>query len=448
MTGVRILSVDWHLDHPTVRRGTFFDSSSFSAYEVVFVDPERISGHWTTDVAVQADGVRRTDPSRDRGFGRTLVDWMSKRRSETEDLLVRGGGLVVCQLRPRGAALEVGSAGAPTERVDRYTWLPSVSLVDRHHQLTFPSNSRFLARRGTDVVPESSDSPFADYIEAFVDRIAYTAVYQDLLSTPIERFATVLARNRVGDIIALEIPFDDGRLVLLPPVQDVPVLRETEVLLECVKRATDRPGFVSMPDWLPAYVVDGEEELADELAGLVERRDTLNAKIDEVQAKLEDKTRYKKALYAKGRAYLRPAIAAAFRALGFDVDEQVDTLRLTSNEGDALVAFSATETSTVGLPPYRKLLTAVDRAVTDGDGHHKGILIVSGSRELDPKRRPTQYSDDVLRGCQAHGFCLVTTYQLFKLVRKALQAKDKRSLPPLRRAVLETDGSFRDADAS
>ncbi|MBU0595577.1 hypothetical protein KJ567_02690, partial [Candidatus Bipolaricaulota bacterium] len=298
-----------------------------------------------------------------------------------------------------------------------------------------------------DVVLEESDSPFAAYLGRFAGNIVYSAVYQDLLSTPIDRFATVLARNRVGDILALEIPFDEGRLVLLPPVEGVSPAQEAEALLEAAEKASVRPAFFAVPDWLPGYLVPGEEELLNELAGLEERHATLAAKIAEVQGKLQERTRFNKILYPRGRFSYAPAVAESMRTLGFDVEEERDTLRLRSNEGDALVVAAAAEGNAVGLAPYRHLLSAVDRLVTDGEGHHKGILVVSGSRELDPKRRPTQFSPEVLRGCQSHGFCLISSYALFKLVQGAL-ADRKTDLAAVRRGLLECDGEFRPADAS
>ncbi|RLE37573.1 hypothetical protein DRJ12_02675, partial [Candidatus Acetothermia bacterium] len=391
---------------------------------------------------------RRTDPERDRGFGRTLKGWMQRRRAEADDLLKRGGGIIVCRLRPRGEPLEIVSTGTPPERIDRYSWLPSISLVDRHHQLSFPANGRFLPRRGEDIVLAGTGSPFEDYLREFAGHISYDAVYQDLLSTPIERFATVLARNRVGDIVALEIPFDEGRLILVPDIQGIPPAREAACLLEAVRKEAFRPAFVAPPDWLPSYPLPGEDELVDELTGLTERRDALALKVEETAKKLEEKTRYKLLLYGKGRFSFLPAVADAFRTLGFDVTEGGPELALQSPEGDAIAAAEATEEAQVGLAPYRRLREAVDRAITDGDGPHKGILVVSGSTGLDPKHRPTEFAPEVLRGCQAQGICLITSYRLFKLVQRALKGpRNKKSLADLRRLILECDGELRDAES-
>ncbi len=441
----RYLAVDWLLDHADVEREGFFDRSSFSAYDAVFVDPVSLARHWTDGTAPGPDGARRTDPERDRGLGRTLTAWMSKRREETDDLLRRRSGVLVLRLHPRGDVLEIGSPGAPPERVDRYSWLPHVSLVDRQHQLVFPSNGRFAPRRGQDAHVEASGSPFEGYLREFEGRISYTAVYQDLLSTPLERFATVLARNRVGDAIALEIPVDEGRLVLLPPIEGVSPSREADVLLEAVRAASARPPFVAKPDWLPAYTLPGEDALADEIAGLVERRDALSAKVEEVSAKLEEKTRCKTMLYGKGRTLFERAAADALRDIGFEVESRGDVWRLTSEEGDALVAMEASEEARIGLSAYRRLHREMDRAITEGEDPQKGIVLVSGSRELDPKRRPTQFAPEVLRGCTAHGYCLVTSYQLYKMLLRAQEEKAKKAQSALRRLLLETDGELRDA---
>lgn len=445
---IRPLSIDWRLDHPGIQQDEFFGRSSFCAHDAVLLDPISIPHHWMQGTAPGGDGIRRTDPERDRGFGRTLSAWMSRRREESEDLLKRGGGLLVCRLRARGEPLEIAASGAPAERIGRYSWLPTISLVDRHHQLTFPANGRFLPRHGTDVVFENSGSPFEDYLQTFEGHVVYDAVYQDLLSTPIARFATVLARNRIGDVLALEIPYDEGRLILVPPIDGVSPSHEAAALLDAIDRAAFRPAFTALPDWLPSYPLAGEEALVDELAGLTGRRDKLVEKVDEIEGRLAEKTKVKRILFAKGRFSFLPAVADAFSTLGFDVESVPERLVLRSDEGDAVVVAEASEEPRIGLPPYRRLRDAVDRAITDGDGHHKGILVISGSRELDPKRRSTQFSPEVLRGCSARGFCLVSSYQLFKLVERALADRGKKSLAALRRALLECDGEFRGADTA
>ena len=446
--GYRLLSVDWRLDHPSIEREEFFGRSAFSGCYAVFIDPQDVSHRWTSDIAPGGDGIRRTEPQRDRGFGRTLSAWMARRRTEAEDLLLKGGGLLVCRLRARGEPLEISSGEEPPERLDRHSWLPSVSLVDRQHQFSFPANGRFVPRHGRDVTFEESGSPFEAYLRRFEGNIAYDAVYQDLLSTPIDRFSTVLARNRVGDIVALEIPFDEGRLILVPPLVGVAPSQEAVALIEIVEKIAARPAFSSEPDWLPAYPVPGEEGLVDELAGLRKRHATLAAKVEEVEEKLREKTRIKRILYTRGRFSLLPAAADAFGVLGFEVQPSGDLLELRSDEGDAIVSVAAAEAEAIGLPPYRRLLNAVDRSVTEGDGARKGILVVGGSRELDPKRRPTQFTPEVLRGCQAQGFCLMTTYQLYKLVQRALEDPKDADHAATRRLLLECDGELRRVDTA
>lgn len=442
----RSLSIDWRLDHPAIQREGFFGRFSFSAYDVILIDPLEISGRWTHEVGISPDGVRRVDAQRDRGFSKTLTAWMSKRRAETEDLLKRAGGILVCRLRTRGEPLEIDSGSAPAEHLDRYSWLPSISLIDRHHQLVFPSNGRFVPRRGRDIVVEDSTSPFSEYIEQFQEFFVYDAVYQDLLSTPIDRFAKVLARNKVGDVLALEIPFDEGRLILVPPTEGVSPSHEASVLREVIDRMIDRPAFTAAPDWLPGYPLPGEDELRDELTRLDERQTAITEKLAELRGNWEEKTRHKRMLYTNGRFSFLPAVADGFRELGFDVAVEDGMLTLRSQEGDALVVAAAADGAKVELPAYRQLLTSIDQAVTDGDGRLKGILVVSGSRELDPKRRATQFSEGVLRGCTDQGYCILSSYHLFKLVQDALTAKSN-DYASTRRQLIECDGEFRGVEA-
>ncbi len=441
----RILSaVNWQLEHPEIRNTDFFEGSSFSAVDSLFIDPGPISDRWTYDVPVGKDGVRRTYMDSDRGFGRVVTKIIHQRRTEAADLLYKAGGLIVSRLHPRGEALEVVSTGGVAERIDRFSWLPSVSLVDKQHQLNFPSNGRFVPRRGNDIVFEGTDSPFEEYLHQFRGRLSYRAVYQDILSTPIERFATVLARNRVGDIVAVQIPYDEGLLVLLPLVEGVSPAEEALALTRATMRATLRLGFFSQPDWLPSYPIFGEDSLRDELASLIDRRNKLSEKIAEINGKLEATTRYKRILYTHGRASVIPAVADCLRALGFEVEEAGRDLIVRSNEGDAIVAIAATDSACVDLPSYRHLLDRVDRARTSGEGPEKGILVVNASCSIDPKRRPTEFTPQVLRGCKSQGFCLLTAYALYKLVQRVLADKPtKRELTHIRKVLIECDGEFR-----
>ena len=439
----RSLSIGWELVHPCIERTDFFSAPSLASADTVFIDPEGISDHWSTQFPTEKDGRRCTYTQYDRGFGHVLVNLMAKRRTEASDLMLKAGGLILCRLRPRGEALNVISQNARNTQINRYSWLPNLSLVDRQHQLTFPSNSRFLPRRGKDLVLEKTGNPFEEYLHTFGEKIVYHAVYQDLLTTPVDHFATVLARNKVGDIVSLEIPFGEGRLVLLPPVEGVSSSQEAAVLMEAATTSILRPAFFAEPDWLPAYPLSGEEALRDESLRLTDRKEKLANKIDEISSKLEQVTRYKRILFTQGRFSLFPAVADAFRALGFDVERMNQHLVLRSEEGDATCISEASEQAAIGVTSYRQLLSLVDHARTAQEEATKGILVVSGSRELDPKRRPTQFTPEVLRGCKSQGFCLLTTYELFKLVQKALAEKEPNTMTEMRRSLLECDGEFR-----
>jgi hypothetical protein len=441
----RFLALDWTLRHPEILLGSFYEAPSLAAFRAVFVDPQAITSRWRHDVPVERDGRRRTYSEADYGLGHTLAQLMVRRRREGGDLLRRGGGVILCRLRPRAEALEIVRRDGPEERIDRYSWLPVVSLVDRQHQLTFPANGRFVARRGRDVYLEGSGSPIEEYLKAFSGHVEYTAVYEDLLSTPIERFGTVLARNRVGDILALEIPFDDGILVLLPPVVGVSPDREGSAVVEATRAAADRGGFVAEPDWTPSFPYPGEEPLRDEMGSITKRRERLDAKIQEATEKLGSLLLPKPMLYAKGRRALLPSVGAALGVLGFDVAAEGDHVIARSDEGDALVLASAVDTAAVDIGSYRQLLKLVDRAHTEQGDLLKGILVVSGSRELDPRHRPTQFSPAVLRGCQAQRFCLITAYDLYKLTVAVAEADDALLAADLRRQLTECEGEFRGA---
>jgi len=446
--GRKFLAVDWQLEHSDLENGSFVDAPSFAGYDALFIDPSRINDLWVYDVPCEKDGLRRTYVENDRGFGKVIIRLIERRRMEIDDLLRKGGGIVVCRLLPRSEPLEVMSNSGRLERLNRSSILPPISLVKKNQHFIFPANVRFLPRCGQDIVVEKTDHPFADYLRAFTDKFIYQSVFKDLMASSLEEFVTVLARNKVGDIIALSIPFDEGRLILVPPTYDLPSRREAEVLLSAVAAATERPLFAPAPDWLPAYPIPGEDGLRDELDSLNERVDKLCAKKAEVEQRLDQLIVYKRILYTKGRFSLFSAIRQSFRVLGFEVPQPEEykedwDLLLRSDEGDAIGVIAATESTPVRLKHYHSLLRQVDGALVESAHRYKGILVVNAEREKDPKHRGTQFSSEVLRGCQAQRFCIISTYQLYKMVKDVFTDQDKSRAAHWRKKILETDGEIK-----
>ena len=436
----RLLAVEWMLAHEGLAREGFFDSPSFSSVDAVLIDPLSIASHWAT-VGIDGSGDRRTHRGHDLGLGRAVSSVMARRRREASDLLLKAGGTLVCRLRPRGRPLHILSDDGPSERIDRYSWLPSVSHVDRQYHLSFPANSRFVPRRGTDIHLAGTDSPFEEFLKRVAGNLEYEAVCQDLLETPIEHFATVLARNRIGDVIAVEIPYGEGRLVLVPPTRGVSPASEATALVEALMKVGTRSGFEGAPDWISSYETTGEPALRDELTSLTNRRDKLNAKIEETQKRYNTTTLMKRLLFAQSQAALRQAGEDACRALGFELETTPDGLIIRSPEGTARMMFAASD-SAVDIQPYRRLLKFIDRARTENTDPKKGILVVNGFRHLDPRQRSTEFTEPVRRGCKSQGFCLMTSYDLFRL---AIQDGDSdgRAAAALRKKILETDGVFK-----
>ncbi|MCI2425811.1 hypothetical protein LM597_00040 [Candidatus Acetothermia bacterium] len=445
--GRKFLAVDWQLEHSEFESSNFTDAPSFAGYDALFIDPSGICNLWIYDVPCEKDGVRRTYVENDRGFGKVISRLIERRRLEIDDLLRKAGGIVVCRLLPRSEPLEVMSNSGRLVRLNRGSIFPSISLTKRNQHFVFPSNVRFLPRCGRDVFVEKLHHPFIDYLRTFADKFIYQAVFKDLMSTSIEEFVTVLARNKVGDIIALSIPFDEGRLILIPPTHGIPSRHESEVLLTAIAEATERPLFAPAPDWLPAYPVPGEDGLQDELASLTERIDKLSAKKAEVAQQLDQFLVYKRILYTKGRFSLFSAVRQSFRVLGFEVPQPEEyeddwDLLLRAAEGDAIGVIVATESTPVGLEDYRRLRRQVDDALVESAHRYKGILVVNAEREKDPKRRETQFSPDVLRGCQVQRFCIISTYQLYKIVKEILTDRDETRAAHWRKTILETDGEL------
>ncbi len=436
---MRILSLDWDIDGSGIERASLHDADSLASYEAVLIDPRGIPELWVPHVAPDRDGVRRIVPGYDRGLARALENLFSVRRTELEGLL-RAGGLVVVRLRAPGEPVEIAPPDGPPRRLDAYAFLPSISLTRERQFLPFPRGVRFLPRAGKDLQALDLSHPLAGYL-AQVRR--YEAVIVSPLGLPLEEFGGVLLRNRIGDVLAWDIRFGEGRLLFVPPTELSPRAEAERLLPGLSSLLEEIPPAEAHPEWLSRFTLPPEEtirreleEVTAELAGLERRRAELRERLREFEA-------VRGLLYPAGTKGLLRAGMRAFRFLGFEITaDEVDpqAFRVESPEGRGLVRVAWSPAGPVSLGPYRPLLLALDHLRLEmGEALH-GLMLVAGETSIDPKRRGPRYTESLRRACEEHGISLVTGEELFGAVDAVLKGADP---VPVRRSLLSASGPWR-----
>ena len=128
----RILAIGAEAEHARIENSAFHGVAPLTDYAHVVIDPLGVSGLWR-NVAPGPHGRLTTNAETDGGLGRTLLEVVRRRRREAAEL-VRGGGTLLCFLRPVGKPLHIrrrGQQGQSVAIVHTYSWLPDESSLAR-----------------------------------------------------------------------------------------------------------------------------------------------------------------------------------------------------------------------------------------------------------------------------------------------------------------------------
>ncbi|MCS7240452.1 MAG: hypothetical protein NZ651_04330 [Candidatus Bipolaricaulota bacterium] len=436
---MRALTLGWDLEGGELTRAELPTADSLASFDVVLIDPLPLPALWQPYAELSPDGTQRLYPGRDLGFSRALENLFGLRQRELEDLLLRAGGILV--VRVRAAAEGVIIDGTPPRRLDNYGFLPKASLVSGPHHLAIPNGLRFLPRRGQDVYIADPLHPLAPYIQRFSSS-GYEAVLIAALGAPLSAFGRVLAQNRVGDILGLDLPVGLGRILFLPAFPGADGREAWALLRSGLAELLSLPLPEVAPDWLSDYPLPGEEELQKRLNELAEERARLAKKEEELQAVRRDYLRLKALIYPRGKAALVEAAKEAFVRLGFTVREGRTSMSFfaESEEGSFYVHVAFSPFSPVGPEEHRALLLALDKLRNEEREDVKGLLLCLSQPELDPRRRGPPWEEAVERASRDHHLVLVSAADLFRAVVEVLSGKDPKSV---RKMLGETEGPWR-----
>jgi len=421
-----------------VVRAELPDADSLASFDAVLYDPHDVPQLWRGHAQLTGDGVWRLYPGQDLGLSRALKRMLSLRRDELAALLQQGGGLVVVRARPGEEFVEI--AGAPPHKLTPYALLPHLALVSDPHHLVLPQGLKFIPRKGRDITWIDPAHPLTPYLEAFAP-LGYETVLVSSLGAPLSAFGRILAKNRVGDVLAWDVPVGSGRLVFLPAFPGAAPKLAGELLLPALGALLSQPLAEGGPAWLSKYTLPGEEELAAEARALEVERGQLKKKEAELQEAQRAFDTLRGLLFPRGAQGLLSAARTALERLGFSC-EPFDhaTLVGRAEEGEALVRACFSPSGPIGPQEHRALVLSLDRLHTEGHGEAHGVLVAVAEPRLDPSRRGPQWTEAVRRGCRKQRITLVSGYQLFRAVEHVLKGGEGKEV---RGSLIASEGEWR-----
>ncbi len=436
---MRVQTIGWELAGAV--SADLHAADSLAEAHIVLLDPSAVVDLWQDHARLEADGIWRIYPDSDLGLSRAIERLLGRRRAELAALL-RNGGIAAVSVRAVEQEVEITPAGGGGRRLDPYGFLPALSFAEGPHHLALPRGVRMVPRRGRILLDLMLDHPLAGYLRASASH-GYEAVVVSSLGAPLEAFGSVLARDKVGDVVAWDLPVGQGHLVFLPWSPAAAGADLSERLIRGLAALADVPLGHRVPEWMTRYRLPGEDALEAKAGEIAEKRLRIDREEEELTATRRESDVLKGLLYPRGRGGLATATCAALERLGFacraDACDPV-LIEARSPEGELLVRVSFAHSGAIGPEEHRALLLALDRARAEERREVSGMLVVVAEPRLDPRHRPPQWEDAVRRGCAEHGIALVSGYQLFKAVEAT---HDGAQLKPIRESLLAAEGEWK-----
>ena len=445
---IKILNIGFDSTISGIQTHSFYDGVSLCDYDAVIIDPSQFSKECfeLKQVISLPNGTYFLYSDYDNGFSQHLTDLLHKRQEETELLLKRNYGIIVCQLRNVKKVLRIARNryDAKVKIINMYTWLPT---LPNKYKRGYNLDSYFKERTGKEIGKINMKHPFSSYFREFKDNIRFEAVLDERIR--FEDFSNLdpIAMNRAGEWIAFEASFEQGKLIFLPPVsQDIPGNRVVDLIISCIKKIVNEPQLDSYPSWVENYNLPGEDQLLENIKELDNKESEIESERESLEKKIDKLKLLKSLLYERGKYVLEPAVREAFKIIGFNVldeDDYDEDYDLYAKE-DSLLVIGEIEGSEnqIDVDKFRQLLHYVVEIQEKGK-ECRGLLIGNGFLGEEPNSRKQQFTDAAINGCKQQGYCRIATYELFKAVKKVLSNPNNEEIKrKIKKAILNCTNEF------
>ncbi len=435
---MRVLVIGYPLPNANFDNYSFVSAPSFFDYDAIVVDPANIT-RVVDDALKQVEELNTFNsqpvvnaPTTPVGVG--LAEQLLRRIDETSRFLAKGG-LVVCFLRPNMP--HTGVIGFPG--CDRYYWLPAPSGV-------IYGATQLVPGEGFQSAITDPAHPFARYFESQRSAVRYHAYWVDDRVPHFAVFGRVFARSVGGAALGVEFKIGGGRIVFLPSADGLYSNDSrydlAQTVFSCIEQSLigmldePEPGWVAMES-LPglASLLETEER---ELTRLTEAEAGLAA----ARSAREELSKYRRLLWQEGKFGLEAIIRDSLQVIGFSVSDNLDEPGTASSNGEAAFIEVEGAAEAVEMAPHYRLRQRREDELQKSGRYVKGLVVVNGYRRQAIAERPQQFSDALRVAAESTRFCLLTTGQLFDLVKQRLENPEERQLSDIRSALLATEGEY------
>lgn len=447
---MRILTIDFYIDVPSVTNATYCDKTSSLDFDVVIWDPQWAVSHYP------AYSEYRGKPAPSESVSAQLISDFRRRRREFKELLDLGRTLVVFTSPPSVIFVDTGEREHSGTGRNRAT-TRLVKDYDFWRTLPLPAPTAEARGQNLEFV---GDERFAPYWREYKDDLYYSAYLEEAVGTPLVR---IRGTQRV---VSAAVQTKGGGLVLLLPQIDIGDDEDDEdtggsgaeteasangqrwrkyldALTGTIGRFRAETGDFALPAWASNYVTDSEMAARDAVVtAQLELRRVENTLVQRERA-LAELERDKVLMTGTGPA-LELAVKSVMETIGFRVEEpppgRDDWIMHDGNRVAVVevkgVTGSAAEKHAAQLEKWVSTYHEMH------DAHPKGVLVVNAFRDLPlAERIEKAFPDQMLPYCASREHCLMTGVQLLGILH-AVQEGGPDIATEIRNAIFETVGVF------
>ena len=428
---MRIISIGCPVPNPSVDNHSIANAPSIFDYDACVIDlqsvSEQIEGMAASTLDVKAPDGRAITQGESGAFHFGLAELLQQRRLEFQQLLDRGG-LIILFAYPNV----------------RHPNVPSFPGLNRYSLIPGPDSDPFKwptlrPADGKDVSPTIPDHATSDFLNELAGRLRYRALFDFQASSD----ATVIARSVGGAAVAAEFKLGPGRIIALPPADALSSSQRKAFstgLLEMIERLVQEPERSAAPVWVRRYDTPEASEARDQLATAQDELKQAQRRVTEAESLVADTTRFQTMLWQSQNQSFRDVIQDAFRILGYTIAPAESGIELRDGADLSVVELSSANDA-LSDRLYLTLQGRIEEQYLRRKNRPKGIIVGNGFRQTDPRIRREPFPKTLVDACETYGYAIIPVEALFELVTFATEAADEPEvLEEIRRSIAEASG--------
>jgi len=297
---------------------------------------------------------------------------------------IETGGITFC-FASSNSTLEIYCQYGERHTLGSYEWCP----ID----------CGFISEQGDTFYPRFEE---LKYFNPLFKTLSSKEVYWKCYFSKPPKNSKILATNRAGYSVFMEVPVGNGKLILMPRFKNRSQA-VTMIVNDVIPQIVREEEFTFVPTWLPDFSSPLEIENR-KLLGEIERA--------------------KRLLYTKNRA-LKNAVAFALEKLGFKAEKlpngTLPDLRVQDDEIKGIVEVKGHENRQIQRAEVLQLLGYLSETNTK----EKAIFIANHEFSQNPphKRNTRAYTDGAIQLAKANDMALISTADLHNVVLLILEKK-------------------------